>query len=756
MRVSAIERSVSSSLDSKFQATINVSPKAFKVLFDLYANKLESICRELMANCYDAHVSVGLNQPFVAEVVENNILDDQDPFLHFRDHGPGISKEDIQQVYMRFFESTKNDSNYQVGAFGLGAKSPWCYTEAYTVKSFQHGMVCTYALFLDASGYPNCALVSEELSEEHSGLEVIVPLKKNDVRQAREALRSLTVGYLLNGTDNYPKDQPSELPEKFIDFGDVDVYKMAGKVSILYGVTLYQLDNSVLNRLLERGSQNLRDAYQDFQQIDENVSFQISILVRVPLGILDLVPSRESLSYDEKSLVAILSVLEAKAENYIRAYNEKFSSRSSFLLARIWRGDRNLKHFFMRQAVRDLIAYGLTSRQCSIITSNMNGQFKVERGGSEKGFISFFSSKTSDRITVNPKIKFKEVLDSFELFDSLEVIQAKKALVLAHSRLRRIGNHKGFKFSLVSPEAATWLRDNRIEVLDEQQLVNLDNEVRVAKQIATRVARAARPKGGQFHLVYGRELKRMRDLPCKHGSLAEVPSDQQIARLNRVRECRKNVLLFPVDVTGPTAPTHLDGDVKRTRSGDTHADLFRRFLSSLKDLSVIRNSDVFLFYSSKVSPLKGFEGWSVLKGRTDRQLVKITNRMKREAQHEILSSDSEISNLFKLTNQDPLVSNQRDLKKCAREFENSLRLAIDRSPLKVNNYSWFNLSIESYYSIYGEVRDELKEEFIKDYPLLGILNLSHMSSDSLARIKDYIKMVDLNRKGEVYAVSSIG
>jgi len=756
MRVSTVERDVTSNIDSGIQATINVSPKAFKVLFDLYANKLESICRELMANCYDAHVSVGLNQPFVAEVVENSILDKQDPFLRFRDHGPGISKEDIQRVYMRFFESTKNDSNSQVGAFGLGAKSPWCYTEVYTVKSYQRGMACTYALYLDASGYPNCALVSEDLSEEPTGLEVVVPLKEGDVHQARSVLKSLTIGYLLNGTENRPLNQTVAMPEKFIDFEGLQIYKMPGKVSILYGVTLYSLDNSVLQRLLDRGSQNLRDAYEDFKQIDEAVTFNISALVHAPLGMLDLVPSRESLSYDEKSLVAILSIIEAQAENYIRAYNEKFSSRSSFKLARLWRGDRNIKHFFMRHAVKELTDSGLSSSQCSILTSNNNGQFKVQRGGSEKSFISFFTSRVTDLIVVGPT-NYNDGLADFKLTGNhSDMSIAKKADSLVYSRLRRIGIHKNARFSLVSQAAADWLIENGIKVVSERSLLDMEAEAKAKKRQATQLTRQARVKGGQFSVLYGSELNYKKgkqiEVCCKRGDLPDEASGRQADRLNRLIDSGKRVLLFPVDWTGPLPPSYVL-NLMRTRSGEPFTLKFRYFLNHLKGLGVIHNSDALMFYASKKPPISGVDGWSVLKGRIPSQLSKIEGRARQECRSEVASRNNAISNMFKLTGRVPPLEGKRVKRVCALVLEDTLKRLRDYSPLSVDGSPWFKFDMPSMCSIKADAVNEMKEEFVKNYPILGILKLDSMTLKKTELVKDYIKMVDANRKGEVYAIS---
>jgi hypothetical protein len=222
--------------------------------------------------------------------------------------------------------------------------------------------------------------------------------------------------------------------------------------------------------------------------------------------------------------------------------------------------------------------------------------------------------------------------------------------------------------------------------------------------------------------------------------------------LNRLIDSGKRVLLFPVDWTGPLPPSYVL-NLMRTRSGEPFTLKLRYFLNYLKGIGVIHNSDALMFYASKKPPISGVDGWSVLKGRIPSQLSKIEGRIKRECRAEVASGDIEISNMFKLTGRVPPLEGKRVKMAFALVLEDTLKRLRDYSPLSVDGSPWFKFDVPTMYSIKADAVNEMKEEFVKNYPILGILKLDSMTLKKTELVKDYIKMVDANRKGEVYAIS---
>lgn len=148
---------------------IRNSAKAFKILSDgLYANKIRAIIRELSCNAVDSHTAAGNeNTPFDVHL-PNHI----EPWFSIRDYGVGLSHDQVVNIYTTYFESTKTDSNAFIGALGLGSKSPFSYTDNFTVTAIRNGRRGIYTAFINDQGVPSIALMMESQTEEPNGVEV--------------------------------------------------------------------------------------------------------------------------------------------------------------------------------------------------------------------------------------------------------------------------------------------------------------------------------------------------------------------------------------------------------------------------------------------------------------------------------------------------------------------------------------------------------------------------------------------------------
>ena len=109
---------------------IRNSAKAFSILSSgLYANKIRAIIRELSCNAVDSHVAAGKSEtPF-----DVHLPNQLEPWFSIRDYGTGLTNDQVTSIYTTYFESTKTDSNAFIGALGLGSKSPFSYTDNFTV-----------------------------------------------------------------------------------------------------------------------------------------------------------------------------------------------------------------------------------------------------------------------------------------------------------------------------------------------------------------------------------------------------------------------------------------------------------------------------------------------------------------------------------------------------------------------------------------------------------------------------------------------
>jgi len=168
---------------SKFK--IKASAKAFKILSGFYSEPILAIPRELGANAWDSHVDAE-NTDRMFEVHAPNTLE---PWFSIRDFGTGLSPKAIEQIYTTYFESTKTDDNDSDGCMGLGSKTPFNYTENFSVISYYNGIKYVYNCFIDETGSPNILQFATEMTKEHNGVEVKFAVKSGDIAMFVDKIR---------------------------------------------------------------------------------------------------------------------------------------------------------------------------------------------------------------------------------------------------------------------------------------------------------------------------------------------------------------------------------------------------------------------------------------------------------------------------------------------------------------------------------------------------------------------------------------
>jgi hypothetical protein len=169
----------SSGLQDTTGFSIRASAHAFKILSSgLYSDKVAAVLREIGCNAMDAHIEAKTpDRPFLVKLP--NRLDNE---FYIQDWGPGLSHESVLNLYTTYFASTKQESNDYTGAFGLGSKSPFSYTDSFVVVSTHRGRKRTYTLYSDNKGMPTVSLLTEEDADPdwESGIRISFPVDTND------------------------------------------------------------------------------------------------------------------------------------------------------------------------------------------------------------------------------------------------------------------------------------------------------------------------------------------------------------------------------------------------------------------------------------------------------------------------------------------------------------------------------------------------------------------------------------------------
>lgn len=176
MKTVTVDREVESTITGERIAMgidLDSLPHLMDVLTDLYEDSEGAIVREISTNARDAHIEAGCPDT----PIEITLPTDLAPFFRVKDHGCGLSKDDIINIYSKYGASTKRDTNDQTGALGLGCKSPLTYTDQFTLISVKDGTRIQMAVSRDAVG-ASMTVVDEAETTEGNGTEVIIPAKR--------------------------------------------------------------------------------------------------------------------------------------------------------------------------------------------------------------------------------------------------------------------------------------------------------------------------------------------------------------------------------------------------------------------------------------------------------------------------------------------------------------------------------------------------------------------------------------------------
>ena len=148
----------------------------FHILRDkMYTDPISAIVRELSCNARDANREVGKNIP-----IEIHLPNSLEKWFSVKDNGPGISPDRMSDVFVKYASSTKRNDNNQTGGWGLGAKTPFSYSDNFDIITIFDGIKYTYSAFIDETRCGKIALLSQEPTDECSGTLMRLEVKKQD------------------------------------------------------------------------------------------------------------------------------------------------------------------------------------------------------------------------------------------------------------------------------------------------------------------------------------------------------------------------------------------------------------------------------------------------------------------------------------------------------------------------------------------------------------------------------------------------
>ena len=303
--------------ESFFKADLG-SPEIFKILrSSIYSDAILACVREITFNALDAHAYGNKNIPIKVKL-PNAI----DPSISIRDYGPGLSEDDVRNIFCSYGASTKNKSNDYVGLLGIGAKSPFAYTSSFQIISYFGGEKLIFNAYIDETEMGKLALLNRESSNEETGIEISIPVKNGDIPtficKCQYIFRFLDIHPNVVGNTSYVHELNEYVMQGegwgFIDSKKVNSvgYSISFPI-ITMGGCPYNINS---------------DKIEELNSVQRNI-LNNNLILFAPIGSIDIAASREEVKYTPKTIKFIkdkLLLVEAEAKKII---DEKFSHINS-------------------------------------------------------------------------------------------------------------------------------------------------------------------------------------------------------------------------------------------------------------------------------------------------------------------------------------------------------------------------------------------------------------------------------------------
>lgn len=272
---------------SEFDVDIADQSKVMHMLISgLYSNKPQSITRETWTNARDSHADAGiLHKPF--DITFPSVFE---PIFRVRDYGVGMSHQQITEKYKSLGNSTKETNNVGVGKFGIGSKSPFSYTDTFTITAYDGKTARHYSAVFSLGKKSGIYLLAEVESDEPRGIEISFPVEPNDVPAFCQAAQRVSYGFdvkpnVVEADDNKVFQGWVEA-ETFTDGPGWRILKApikgftAGSYAKM-GCVMYPIDIDAVDGL----------------STDARELLKANLIIDFPIGSLEPAISRETLQY---------------------------------------------------------------------------------------------------------------------------------------------------------------------------------------------------------------------------------------------------------------------------------------------------------------------------------------------------------------------------------------------------------------------------------------------------------------------------
>jgi len=310
--------------------SINESPIFFQVLSQsLYQYKERAVLRELAANAWDSHVVASCTDTPIRVQLPTAL----EPELVITDCGIGMSKEDLETYYFSYFSSSKRHSNDLIGAFGLGCKTPFIFSETYTVTTTKDG-ITTVALALLDTGIPKAMYLSSTQTNEPNGTSITIPVSDASVqanlqKEAITLFNAWPTKPIITKGSSHSFTIPIITPNLINDFVKITLegysYLEQFKIrTISIGLFEYEISPAIYHALESKYHYELASINSKFKGIYGS-SLAYLTFISAP-GELVLSPSREVIENTPKNIDILFNYISRTVETITKEIDDNIEN----------------------------------------------------------------------------------------------------------------------------------------------------------------------------------------------------------------------------------------------------------------------------------------------------------------------------------------------------------------------------------------------------------------------------------------------
>jgi hypothetical protein len=280
----------------------------------MYKYPIDALCREVASNSRDANREVGRGHIPIRIIMGTNPYIPDSTCISFEDNGPGITPSRMSDVFICYGASTKRDTNEQTGGFGLGAKTPFAYTNHFIIETCAEGFKYTYQALIAAGNRGRMVLLTREeyFGEAPFGTRVTVPIKESDRKRFEDRCYQATYFW-----DVRPIYEGFDLIREMQLVEEVSLFKgipLRVQKHTERGYSLDFLHGHHIGVLLDGIPYPLEEYVGDLQDAitsslgGHNTDYYYFLECKP--GDLALVPSRESLHYNDHTRKHIATLID--------------------------------------------------------------------------------------------------------------------------------------------------------------------------------------------------------------------------------------------------------------------------------------------------------------------------------------------------------------------------------------------------------------------------------------------------------------